>query len=88
MAEVVWAEETLSDLEAIGDYFDRTSPQYASVIVGKLCTSVERIAKHPKIGRQVPELEHESHPNLLSLAIPMCWVGSLSLKALAFLYKR
>jgi len=88
MAEVVWAEEALSDLEAIGEYFDRTSLQYASVVVGKLYTLVERIAKHPKIGRQVPEVEHESLPNLMSLAIPMCWVGRLSLKALAFLYER
>lgn len=60
MAEIVWTEEALSDLEAIGQYFDRTSSPYASVVVSKLYTSVERLTEHPKFGRQVPEVEHES----------------------------
>ena len=48
MAEVVWTEEALSDLNAIGEYYDRTSPQYASVIVDTLYTSVERLTEHSR----------------------------------------
>lgn len=65
MAEVVWTEAALSDLEAIGEYFNRTSPQYASVVVSKLYNSVDQLIKHPKLGRQVPEVEHESLRELI-----------------------
>mgnify|MGYP002763560430 CR=1 FL=1 len=60
MADVVWTEEALSALEAIGDYFERTSPQYASTIVDRLYACVEPLAEHPKMGRRVPEVDHES----------------------------
>lgn len=60
MAEIVWTDEALSDLKAIGEYFERTSSQYASVVVNELYTSVEPLAEHPRMGRQVPEIGHES----------------------------
>jgi addiction module RelE/StbE family toxin len=60
MADVVWTEEALSDLEAIGEYFERTSPQYASTIIDRLYSCVEPLAEHPKMGRRVPEVDHES----------------------------
>lgn len=65
MAEIVWTEEALSDLEAIGEYFNRTAPSYAPVVVSRLYTSVERLIEHPKIGRQVPEIGHESLRELI-----------------------
>ena len=60
MADVVWTEEALSDLEATGDYFERTSPQYAKTITDRLYSCVEPLAEHPKIARRVPEVDHES----------------------------
>jgi toxin ParE1/3/4 len=60
MAEIVWSDEALSDLEAIGEYFERTSPQYASAVVSRLYSSVERLVEYPKMGRKVPEVERES----------------------------
>lgn len=65
MADVIWTDEALSDLEAIGEYFDRTSSQYASSIIERLYTSVEPLAEHPKMGRQVPEAEHETLRELI-----------------------
>jgi addiction module RelE/StbE family toxin len=65
VAEIVWTEEALADLEAIGDYFERTSPQYAPVIVERLYDSVDRLAEHPKMGRKVPEVAHESLRELI-----------------------
>jgi addiction module RelE/StbE family toxin len=52
-------------LEAIGEYFDRTSPQYASAIIERLYTSVEPLTEHPKMGRQGPEVEHETLRELI-----------------------
>lgn len=60
MAEIVWTEEALTDLESIGDYYEKTSPQYAPFIVNRLYDSVNRLAEHPKMGRKVPEVDHES----------------------------
>jgi len=60
MAEIVWTDEALSDLKAIGEYFERTSPEYASVVVNELYTAVEPLTEFPRMGRQVPEVEHES----------------------------
>lgn len=65
MADVVWTDEALSDLEAIGEYFDRTSPRYASSIIERLYASVEPLAEHPKMGRQVPEVAHETLRELI-----------------------
>lgn len=65
MAKIVWSEEARSDLEAIGEYFERTSPQYASAIVSRLYNSVEQLADYPKLGRTVPEIEHESLRELI-----------------------
>jgi len=42
------------------DWYERTSPQYASVIVERLYHSVDRLTEHPKMGRKVPEVGHES----------------------------
>ena len=65
MADIVWTEEALSDLEAIGEYFERTSPQYATTIVDRLYTSVEPLSEHPRMGRRVPEVDHESVRELI-----------------------
>jgi len=65
VAEVIWTDEAISDLKAIGNYFGQTSPEYASVVVGKLYDSAERLTEHPRIGRKVPEVDHASLRELL-----------------------
>lgn len=65
MAHIVWTDEALSDLEAIGEYYEQTSPQYAPVIVNRLYTSVEQLNEFPEMGRQVPEVRHESLRELI-----------------------
>jgi plasmid stabilization system protein ParE len=56
MAEIIWTDEAISDVNAIGEYFERTSPQYASVVVNERYTAVEPLAEYPRMGRQVPEV--------------------------------
>ena len=65
MAKVVWTDESLDDLEAIGVYHDRTSPPYARALVRRLFDSVQVLERHPRIGRIVPELANEDVRELL-----------------------
>ena len=60
VADVRWSQSALDDLDAIGDYFERTSPGYARSIVARLYAAPEVLADHPRLGRVVPEygVEH------------------------------
>jgi len=57
MPEVRWSQGALGDLDAVGEYFERTSHQYARSIVGRLYAAPEVLADHPMLGRVVPEVE-------------------------------
>lgn len=59
MAEVVWTEEALKDLESIGAFHERTSIAYTSALVERLYRSVEVLREYPRIGRKVPEIDHD-----------------------------
>ena len=59
MAEVVWTLEALDDLESIGAFHERTSAVYASALVERLYESVEILESHPRMGRKVPEIDHD-----------------------------
>ncbi len=51
--------EALDDLDAVGVFYERTSPSYAVSLVGRLYASVEVLEEHPRIGRKVPEIDHD-----------------------------
>ena len=57
MPEVRWSQGALGDLNAIGEYFERTSRQYARSIVARLYAAPEVLADHPDLGGVVPEVE-------------------------------
>ena len=59
MAEVRWSRGALDDLDAIGTYFERTSPQYARSVVSRLYEAAGALADLPRLGRVVPEYEIE-----------------------------
>ncbi len=59
MAEVVWTEEALADLEAIGAFLERTSHVYAASLVERLFESVVVLEAHSRIGTKVPEIDHD-----------------------------
>lgn len=56
MAEVVWTEPSLSDLEAIADYIALEDPIAASDLVRCVVDHVEQLADHPESGSRPPEL--------------------------------
>lgn len=57
MAEVIWTEPALSDLDAIADYIALDNPEAARQLVQKVFNHVEQLADHPKSGSKPPELK-------------------------------
>lgn len=52
---IAWTEKAVSDLWAIGDYIAKDSPGRARTFVKKLLSRIQQVAKHPELGRIVPE---------------------------------
>ncbi len=59
MAGVVWTDEALDDLKAIVTYYKRKSPSYAASIADRLYESVKVLEKNSRLGRKVPEIDHD-----------------------------
>jgi toxin ParE1/3/4 len=56
MAQIIWTEPALGDLDAIADYIALDKPDAASRLVGRVIKHVELLAKHPELGSKIPEL--------------------------------
>lgn len=56
MAEVIWTEPALSDLDAIADYIALENPEAARALVQRVFRHVGQLATHPKSGSRPPEL--------------------------------
>jgi toxin ParE1/3/4 len=57
VAEVRWSPQALRDLDALGEYLDRSSPQYARSLVARLYSAGDALAEFPLMGRRVPETD-------------------------------
>ena len=54
---VFWTDAALNQLEAIRDYLEQTSSDYARRAVERLINRSEQLAAFPRSGRMVPEYE-------------------------------
>lgn len=57
MAEIIWTEPALSDLDAIADYIAIENPAAAAQLVQRVFRHVEQLEAHPKSGSRPPELK-------------------------------
>jgi plasmid stabilization system protein ParE len=57
MAEVIWTEPALSDLDAIADYIALDNPDAARQLVQRVFRHVGQLAQHPKSGSKPAELK-------------------------------
>lgn len=57
MAEVIWTEPALSDLEAIADYIALDNPAAARALVQRVLSHVEQLADHSLSGPKLPEFK-------------------------------
>ena len=60
MAEVIWTESALSDVDGIADHISKDSLRYAELIVTSLFESPNILELNPLAGPVVPELQNDS----------------------------
>jgi plasmid stabilization system protein ParE len=65
MAELIWGDAAVSDLESIYDYIARDSHQYARHQVERIHQSAERLLQFPESGRHIPEFPHLPHREVI-----------------------
>jgi len=71
MAQLIWTEPALKDLQDLAEYIALDNYVAASKLVQKVFRAVERLETHPKSGRIPPELPHTPYRELV---IPPCRV--------------
>ena len=57
MAQIIWTEPALLDIEEIAEYIALDKPSAASLLVQKIFTSTDRLNQFPESGRKPPELK-------------------------------
>lgn len=65
MAEIVWSEPALSDLDAIADYIALENPAAASELVKRIFGHVEQLAEHPESGSRPQELKRSRYRQIV-----------------------
>ena len=71
MAEVIWTEPALQDLDAIAEYIALDNPTAASQLVERIFAGTERLADFPQSGRAPPELPNSVYREVV---VPPCRV--------------
>lgn len=65
MAEVIWTEPALNDLDAIADYIALDDPQAARGLVQRVFQHVEQLAEHPESGSRPPEMRRSRYRQIV-----------------------
>ncbi len=65
MAEVIWTEPALQELDAIAEYIALDNPAAASHLVQKIFDNTERLENFPQSGRTPPELPNSVYRELV-----------------------
>jgi len=71
MAEIIWTEPALSDLDAIADYIALDKPEAARRLAQRVFEHVEQLAAHPRNGSVPPELRGSRYRQIVE---PPCRV--------------
>ena len=71
MAEVIWTEPALNDLDAIADYIALDDPAAARGLVRRIFDHVDQLSTHPDSGPKPPELKGWSYRQIIE---PPCRV--------------
>ncbi len=65
MAQVIWTEPALSDLDGVADYIALDNIGAARRLVQKVFSTVERLEQFPESGRFPPELERSRYREVI-----------------------
>jgi plasmid stabilization system protein ParE len=69
VAELIWTDPALQDLDAIADYIALDKPNAARMFVSKVFEQVQSLKKFPRLGSSPPELPGMPYRQLV---IPPC----------------
>ncbi len=67
MAEIVWSEPALSDLDAIADYIALENRDAAAELVKRVVDHVGQLADHPESGSRPRELKRSRYRQIVEL---------------------
>jgi len=65
MAQIIWTEPALDDLEEIAEYIALDKPSAAKKLVSGIFTKVERLEAFPNSGRKPPELKETRYREVI-----------------------
>jgi len=65
MAQVIWTEPALNDLDAIADYIAIENPIAASELVQRVFAHVEQLESHPESGARPVELKRSRYRQIV-----------------------
>ena len=65
MAEIVWTEPALSDLDAIADYIALENPGAAAALVKRVFAHIEQLVEHPDSGSRPEELKRSRYRQIV-----------------------
>ncbi|NOQ69720.1 MAG: type II toxin-antitoxin system RelE/ParE family toxin [Gammaproteobacteria bacterium] len=65
MAQIIWTEPALLDLNEIAEYIALDKPGAASHLVQKVFSKTERLEQFPESGRKPPELKKSRYKEII-----------------------
>ena len=65
MAQVIWTEPALTDLNEIAEYIALDNFQAAQNLVKKIFSATDPLESSPKMGRRPPELPQTSYQEII-----------------------
>jgi toxin ParE1/3/4 len=71
VAEVIWSEPALAQLESIVDYIALDKPEAARAVASRVFAATDQLEGFVRLGRPVPEFVHR---NYRQVWIKPCWI--------------
>ena len=65
MAQVIWTEPALSDLNTIAEYIALDKPSAAINLVQKVFSSTDQLEQFPELGRKPPEFKKSRYLEII-----------------------
>jgi toxin ParE1/3/4 len=65
MAQIIWTEPALSDLNEIAEYIALDKPDAARSLVKQVFSSVDNLEQFPELGRTPPELKLSKYREII-----------------------
>ena len=65
MAELIWTEPALQELDAIADYIALDDPQAARKLVQRVFQHVEQLGELPETGSRLPEMRQSRYRQIV-----------------------